>query len=84
MTERHILDDVRKGKLTLAEQRQRDEQEWLKRSYGLMAVKYMTEYADVGEDIVRMITQYIGEGFMDWGQGLSMLRAVFNPDGEDD
>jgi hypothetical protein len=50
----------------------------------LMAVKYMTEYADVGEDIVRMITQYIGEGFMDWGQGMSMLRAVFNPDGEDD
>jgi len=54
------------------------------KAYSIQAVKYQLEFGEQGEDIVRMITQYIAQGWMDWGQATLMLKAVFEPDICDD
>lgn len=51
-----------------------------KRAYGAYAVKMQLQYGEIGEDIIRMVTQYIAEGWMDFEQGLNMLHGVFEPE----
>lgn len=58
--------------------------EELKRSYGIHAIRYQVEFGEFADDIVRMVTQYIAEGWLDWGQGLMMLKNIFYPDMIDD
>lgn len=55
-----------------------------KKAFGIQAVKYQLEYGEAGEDIVRMITQYIAEGWMNFSQGMLMMKAIFEIGKTDD
>ncbi len=52
--------------------------------FNMVAFKYSLQYGEEGSNIVRMVGQYIQEGWMDFEQGTFMLRAVFErtPDDE--
>jgi len=54
-----------------------------KRCYAIVAIKYQLEYGEEGVDVVRMVTSYVSEGWMDWGQASMMLKSIFEPEPDD-
>jgi hypothetical protein len=62
---------------------EREEKNNAQADYCLRAIQYQLEFGESGEEIVRMVTQYIAEGWMDWEGGLMMLRAIFEPEPDD-
>lgn len=56
----------------------------LAQSYNLQAVRCCLELGEKGEEIVRMISAYLQEGWIDYGQAAMMIREIIQPDETDD
>lgn len=54
-----------------------------KTNFQLMAMKFQLELGENGEDIVRMVTQYIEQGWMEWDQATMMLKDILKPEQDD-
>lgn len=64
-------------------ERERREENDIVQSYNLTCLKYQLQFGEEGGFIVDMISQYISEGWMDHGQGMMMLKAIFEPELDD-
>ena len=49
----------------------------------MLALRYQIELGDVGDDIVRMVTQYVEQGWMEWDQATMMLKDILEPECDD-
>ena len=54
-----------------------------KTSFQLLAMKFQLELGEDGDDIVRMITQYVEQGWMEWEQATVMLKDILEPGCDD-
>lgn len=54
-----------------------------KTSFQMLALRYQIEFGDVGDDIVRMVTQYVEQGWMEWDQATMMLKDILEPGCDD-
>lgn len=52
-------------------------------AYEVQAIKYQLSFGEHGQEVVRMVGQYIAEGWMDYAQAMMMLREVFNKETDD-
>lgn len=52
-------------------------------SFQMLALRYQIELGDVGDDIVRMVTQYVEQGWMEWDQATMMLKDILEPGCDD-
>jgi len=51
--------------------------------FSVYAIKCQFEYGEDGDDIVRMVTQYIEQGWMSWEEGVFCLKGIFKPTPDD-
>jgi len=51
-----------------------------KEAFKVYSIKTQIEHGEDGKYIIGMIAQYINEGWMDWEQGLLMMKQVFEPE----
>jgi Fe-S cluster biosynthesis and repair protein YggX len=54
-----------------------------KNNFQLLAMKFQLELGEMGDDIVRMVTQYVEQGWMEWDQATMMLKDILEPGCDD-
>jgi len=64
-------------------EKQKSSQEEQKQNFHLLAMKFQLELGEIGDDIVRMVTQYVEQGWMEWDQATMMLKDILEPGCDD-